>query len=363
MARYRLGVIGIDHFHATGWVESIEQFSDQIEIVALYDRKPAIGETLAPVDHDPRLSPALSPAHRALPFYTDLDRLLAEQTIDLALVTLPNAEAPAAITRLAEAGVHLLIDKPGARTAAEARAAFATARDAGVKVAVGLTKRYAPAWRDARAFVESGRLGELLCAEAVMVSSSVRVRNPSNYLFDRETSGGGVLHWLGIHDLDILPWLTGERVVEVQAMATNASGDAPEIEDVISLSMRFAGGAVATVHYAYALPRPGSDGYVAVRGRDASLKLSPGAWGRDSSLEITGPGTIAEPVVSQKVAYTNREVPGYGTAALAVIADLLAAIQEDRDPLATGADVIAALALVDAAYEAATSGERVRLTT
>nr|MBA3416189.1 Gfo/Idh/MocA family oxidoreductase [Chloroflexia bacterium] len=145
MARRRLAVVGIDHFHATGWVESIEQFRDEIEIVALYDRTPEVGRTLAPIDHDPRLSPALNPAYRALPFYSDLDRLLGEQEIDLALVTLPNVEAPPAIERLAAAGVHLLVDKPGARTAAEARRAFGAARAAGVKVAVGLTKRYAPA--------------------------------------------------------------------------------------------------------------------------------------------------------------------------------------------------------------------------
>ena len=361
MSRLRLAVVGIDHFHATGWVESIEQFGDEIEIVGLYDRKPEVGRTLAPIDRDPRLSPALDSAHRALPFYTDLARLLAEQELDLALVTLPNVDAPAAIERLAAAGVHLLIDKPGARTAAEARRAFEAARAAGVKVAVGFTKRYAPAWQDARRIVESGRLGRLLCAEAVLVSSSVRVRNPTNYLFDRATSGGGVLHWLGIHDLDALEWLAGERVVEVQAMAGTVGGEAIDVEDVISLALRFAGGAVATVHYAYALPRPGSDGYVALRGSGGSLKLSPGAWGCDSSLEWFGPGTIAEPVVAQRTAYTNREVPGYGTAALSVIADLLAAIREDRAPLATGEHVIRALELIDAAYRSAATGARVRL--
>ena len=359
MARRRLAVVGIDHFHATGWVESIEQFGDEIEIVALYDRNPEVGRTLAPIDRDPRLSPALPERYRATPFYTDLAVLLREQKIDLALVTLPNDRAPAAITRLAEAGVHLLIDKPGARTADEARRAFAVAREAGVKVAVGFTKRYAPAWRDARALVESGRLGRLVCAEAILVSSSVAVRNPTNYLFDRATSGGGVLHWLGIHDLDILEWLTGERVVEVQAMAATVSAGI-DVEDVISLALRFGGGAIATVHYAYALPRPGADGYVAVRGTGGSVKLSPGAWGRDSWLEWTG-GGATDSVVAERRTYTNREVPGYGTGALSVISDLLAAIREDRQPLASGEALVRSLELIDAAYRAAATGERVRL--
>lgn len=342
-------------------MESIEQFSNQIEIVALYDPKPAIGHTLAPVDHDPRLSSSLKPYYRDLPFYSDLDALLGAHPVDLALVTLPNSEAPAAIERLARGGVHLLVDKPGARTAAEARRAFDGARAAGIKVAIGFTKRYANAWRDAHALIESGRLGRLHSAEAMLVSSSVSVRSPTNYLFNREISGGGVLHWLGIHDLDALEWLTGDRVVEVNAMAANVSGKEIDVEDVITLGLRFAGGAIATLHYAYALPRPGSDGYVALRGSGGSLKLSPGAWGKESWLEWIGPGTISEPIVAQHTTYTNRDAPGYGTAALSIVADLLAAIREDRDPLATGHHVVRALELIDAAYLSAETGQRVNL--
>ena len=46
-----------------------------------------------------------------------LDRLIAGHALDIALVTMPNADAPAAIARLAEAGVHLIVDKPAARSA------------------------------------------------------------------------------------------------------------------------------------------------------------------------------------------------------------------------------------------------------
>jgi UDP-N-acetyl-2-amino-2-deoxyglucuronate dehydrogenase len=357
----RLAVVGIDHFHSTGWVESIEQFSNQIEIVALYDSNEAIGQTLAPVDHDPRLSASLKPSYRNLAFYSDLDALLATHPVDLALVTLPNKEAPAAIERLALAGVHLIVDKPGARTANEARHAFEVARSTGVKVAIGFTKRYATAWRDARLLVESGRLGRLHSAEAMLVSSSVSVRNPSNYLFNHEISGGGVLHWLGIHDIDALEWLTGDRIVEVNAMTVNASGEQIDVEDLIALALRFSDGAIATLHYAYALPRPGSDGYVALRGSGGSLKLSPGAWGKESWLEWIGPGTVSEPVVAQRTTYTNRDVPGYGTGALSLIADLLAAIREDRDPVATDRHAVRALELIDAAYHSARTGQRVRL--
>lgn len=356
MPPYRVVIVGLDHYHVTGWAESLQQFPDRIEIVGLHDPDPALGERLAPAHHDPRLSEAL-PAHlAAVPFITDLDALIRECRPDIALVTLPNAHAPAAIEHLAAAGIHLLVDKPGARTAAEAERTFAAARAAGVKVAIGLTRRYGRGWLDARAMVESGRLGRLLTAEAIFVTSSVKVRDPTNLIFNRELMGGGILHWLGVHDLDQLLWLTGDRIVEVQAMTGRMGGDAVEVEDVVSMSVRFAGGAIGTVHYAYALPRAANEGYLALRGTGGSVRIQ-----SDGTLSWIGPGDARDPVMSQQSTYEMRQAPGYGPMALAIIDDLLRAIAEERDPLAPGEAVVAALRVIDAAYESARTGKRVRV--
>lgn len=355
MSKLRVGVVGLEHYHVTGWVNSLELFRDRLEIVALYDPDPARGATLAPTYHDPHLSSALDEAYRSVPFFTDLDALLASQKIDLALVTLPNAAIPDAIIRLGEAGVHMLVDKPGARTAAEAEPAFQAARQAGVKVAVGLGRRYGRGWQDAKAMIEQGRLGNLLTTEAIFNTSSVSVRNPRNQLFDRELSGGGIFHWLGVHDIDQLLWQTGDEIVEVQAMLGNVGGHPIEVEDAISVGLRYASGALGTIHYAYALPRTASDGYLAFRGVNGSIKIAP-----DGTLTWFGGGTHLDPVTAQETVYTNRAVPGYGATGAAVIEDLISAIDQDRDPMATGKDLIRALRIIDAAYEAARTGQRVR---
>ena len=119
--RLRVGVVGLAHYHVTGWVETLEGFPDELEIVALYDPDPERGRTLAPLHHDPSLRPALGDRYRGIPFETRLDDLIDRHDLDLALVTLPNADAPAAIARLAAAGIHLLVDKPAARSAGELR--------------------------------------------------------------------------------------------------------------------------------------------------------------------------------------------------------------------------------------------------
>ena len=354
--RLRVGVVGLDHYHVTGWVETIEGFPDELEIVALYDPDPALARTLAPSHHDPSLRPALGERYRSLPFETRLDALIAEHAVDLALVTLPNADAPAAIERLARAGVHLLVDKPAARNAREARQAFDVAHAAGVRVVVGLTRRYSPAYRAAREVVSAGRLGRLISAEAVFSTSSVLVRDPRNPLFDPGRSGGGILSWLGIHDIDSLLWLSGEPVVELSAMAGSVGHPRLEVEDVISVALRFAGGAIGTIHHAYALPARGYRSGLALRGQDASVEL-----GLGDDLVVLTPGADGE-LHEERSSFDVAAVPGYGATGRAGVRDLVDSIRDGHDTQAGGEVLVRALEVVDAAYESARTGARVRLT-
>ncbi len=350
----RLAAIGLEHYHITGWIQTLEGWADQIEIVALYDPDPALGERLAPTYHDPVLADALSENYRALPFFTDLDRLIAEIKPDLALVTLPNRDIPPAIVKLADAGIHLLVDKPGARTHAEGQTAQEAIARNGVKAAMGFNRRYGRGWQDAREMVLEGRIGRLMATEAIFTTSSIAVRGADNRIMDPELMGGGILHWLGIHDLDQLPWLTGDSVTEVHAI-TGTLGDVPaEVEDVVSMSLRYASGAIGTVHYAYAFPRPGNDGYIALRGTKGSIRIQ-----SNGNLTWFGPGDRANPFETETRTYELAKIGGYGPLASACVADWLTAIAENREPLATYANAVAALSIVDAAYASARSGQTV----
>jgi UDP-N-acetyl-2-amino-2-deoxyglucuronate dehydrogenase len=356
VTRLRVAVVGLEHYHVTGWARTIELLADDLEIVALYDRDPGAGRRLAPLFVDPALPRALDERYRALPMDTDLQRLIEQHQPDVALVTLPDRDAPEAIERLGTAGVHLVVDKPAARSAAEARRAFAAARAGGARVVVGLTRRYSPAARAAKRFVQSGSLGRLVTGEAIFAAASVVVRGRQNPLFDARLSAGGVLAWLGVHDLDALPWLAGEPVVEVQAMTARRATDDLAVEDVASVALRLAGGAIVTIHHAYALPARGYRAHLALRGLDASIEM-----GLGEELTIVTRDPDGDGLREERQTFAVPEVPGYGASGLEAVRDLVAAIREGRDPAVTGEDLVRALELIEAAYESATRGRIVRV--
>ena len=349
----RLGVVGLAHYHVTGWVETLEGFADELEIVALHDPDPERARTLAPPYHDPSLRPSLGELHRRLPVETRLDDLIARHRLDVALVTLPNADAPGAIVALAAAGIHLLVDKPAARSAGEAERAAAAVERAGVRAVVGLTRRYSPVFRAAREIVASGQLGRLVAVEAVFAASSVAVRDPANLLFDRERMGGGILSWLGIHDIDALLWLTGEPITEVTAMVGSVGEPGLPVEDVASVGIRFGGGAVGTIHHSYSLPATGYRGRFALRGLDASLEI-----GHDDDLVLVTRAADGGLDASRRT-FDEPAASGYGTQGRAAVADLLGAIRDGRDSEAPIRILVEALHVVDAAYASARSGRHV----
>ena len=353
--RLRVGVVGLSHYHVTGWVETLETLDDLLEIVALYDPDPERGRTLGPPHHDPTLRTALGEQYRDLPFEIRLDDLIARHALDLALVTLPNIDAPGAIAQLASTGIHMLIDKPAARSAGELRPAVEAVRASGVRAVVGLTRRYAPAMQAAHELIAAGRLGRLVAAEAVFATSSVAVRDPANLLFDRERSGGGILSWLGVHDVDALLWLSGEAITEVGAMAGSVGHPGLEVEDVVSVAVRFAGGAIGTIQHSYALPARGYRGHLALRGLDASVEL-----GLDDDLVVLtrdADGSLHE----SRRTFVSPPAAGYGPQGRAAVMDLLGAIRDGRETRAPLDALVRTLDVIDAAYESARTGRRVRL--
>jgi predicted dehydrogenase len=256
------------------------------------------------------------------------------RVVDAAIVALPNdLHAPVA-SRLLAAGVHVLCEKPLARTAAEGRAIAGAARP-GTVLAVGQFRRFFPSVRLVADLLRAEVCGRPLRFEAeegIVYSWGSR----SGYALDRERAGGGVLLDLGSHVLDqLLLWL---GALELRSYADDAHGGleadcrlelgAEGTEGTVELSRtRELAGAVRIECERGALHVPLS-GAGAVRVSFAD--------GRGYELEADRVRTGAD--------------RGYAAAFDAQLRDFLDAVEQRREPEASAADALRVLELVDACY-------------
>jgi predicted dehydrogenase len=149
--------------------------------------------------------------------FRDWRELVWLPSVDLVIVATLH-DSLAEITRTAiEAGKHVLVEKPAARTAAELEPLMAAAAKHGVKVHVGFNHRYHRSLRKAKEIVQTGALGELMFIRA-RYGHGGRIGYDKEWRAKPELSGGGELIDQGPHLIDLSRWFLGE-FSEVQGFA------------------------------------------------------------------------------------------------------------------------------------------------
>jgi predicted dehydrogenase len=153
------------------------------------------------------------------------------------------------LTSIAEAaaanGKHVLMEKPGARTAAELDAVRSAADRTGARVRVGFNHRYHRAFRKAREIFESGALGELMFIRA-RYGHGGRVGYEKEWRAQPEISGGGEGIDQGMHLVDLAGWFLGE-FTKIDGHAATYYWDMP-VDDNSFYLLRTATGQTAFLH-------------------------------------------------------------------------------------------------------------------
>ena len=136
---------------------------------------------------------------------------------DFAIVAVPTEEHLPAAAELAAAGVSVLVEKPLAATADDARTLIAAVETAGVRAAVGHVERCNPALLELRRRVGDGQLGEIFAIATERVGP-----------FPDRIRDVGVVKDLATHDLDLVRWLGGAPIERVAAQTQHRMGRAHE---------------------------------------------------------------------------------------------------------------------------------------
>jgi predicted dehydrogenase len=175
----------------------------------------------------------------------DWRAVVTRDDVDLVIVSTTNDAlvpvATAAVTR----GKHVLVEKPGARSAAELLPLVTAAKDAGVLVKVGFNHRFHPAIRQARALFDEGAIGPLMYIRA-RYGHGGRLGYEREWRADLKISGGGELLDQGVHLIDLARWFAGD-FTDVRGHAETYFWRMP-VEDNAFLLLTTATGQVAWLH-------------------------------------------------------------------------------------------------------------------
>ena len=263
----------------------------------------------------------------------DWRAVLARDDVDAVDICSPNALHAEMAIAAAEAGKHVLVEKPIAVTLAEADAMIDAAASAGVVLMAAHNVRFAAPYAAAASAVATGMLGEIVGVRAAFGHAGPQAWAPASTWFrEAGVSGGGALLDLGIHVADLLRAVTGDELEEVSAFLRRPSVDAVEEAGQVAFSLR--GGGIGTFHASW-VAKPGPDHQLVVHGTEGSLSIERGQ-------AVVRPADRSEKVVVE---------PPAGAPDL--FGSFVSACGGESAPAVTGEDGRAALAIVAAAYQAA----------
>ncbi|MBI1295031.1 hypothetical protein GC175_08740 [bacterium] len=356
MTKLSAALLGVEHPHSLAHLRTL-QMLPEVERIYLWDEN---GDALARVQQ--------TQGDKIAGASTNLDEILAHDDLFFVIAALRNDLGPDLCLRTLAAGKHIMAEKPIGRTAADVQRVVDAAADAGLKLGVCYQNRRNPVVREMRSIFHEGLLGELMTVEMRMLTTAVRFRNPQHWLFDNAKSGGGMLSWLGCHYLDIMRYVTGQEIVSVSAEVATRSGESIDVEDVATLSLRFASGAIGSLHVGYVLAlsgagyhnKSGYDTYAGFNGR--SGRMSWCSTGSPTSLFVETVHPDWRDAPTREFNYTLGDTPAYGGAAgEEFIRDFIRAAQGDSPMPTCGEDALQVARIVDGAYASSRDGRRVEI--
>jgi predicted dehydrogenase len=189
---------------------------------------------------------------------TDWRDLLADERIQLFDNAASNNLHAEACIAAAQAGKHLLCEKPLARNAQEAWAMLEAAEKARVKHMTGFNYRFLPAIRLAYELIQQNRLGPIYHFRATYLHEGSLPSNqrPFTWRMDKEQSGSGALGDLGTHIIDLARFLVGE-IASVSALTRTFVPERPHpvsglavkvsVDDAFAALVEFRNGAIGTL--------------------------------------------------------------------------------------------------------------------
>ena len=323
--RVRWGVISTANIGRAA-VNPAIQASSNGELVAVASRDAARADEFAKAQGIPRA-------------YGSYEALLERDDVDAVYIPLPNSMHREWTIRAAQAGKHVLCEKPLAMDASECIEMEAAATEKGVKLMEAFMYRFHPRTERVVELVRGGRIGKL---GAIRSAFTFRLTRTDNIRLD-PTLGGGALMDVGCYCVNVSRTVAGEEPVEVQATADWTERG---VDEALTGILRFPGGAVA--HFDCSLAMERCEAFE-VGGTEGCLRV-PAAF-------LPGTGDVEIDEVRGRAGTEAHRIAGADEYRL-MVEHLSDCILHDREPRYPASEAAANMRAIEALYRSARDGGR-----
>ena len=316
-------------------------------------------------------------------YYTDWRDMMADDEVQLFDNGGPNNAHAEPSIAAAQAGKHILCEKPLARTAEEAKTMLDAVQKAGIKHMVAFNYRFVPAVRQIRKLIDAGALGRIYHFRAVYLQEWImpHYNTPMIWRLQKSEAGSGALGDLGAHIIDLGRYLVGD-VKSVSAMAKTYIEERPkadgsgmgrvDVDDAFVAAVEFQNGAIGTLEATrFAAGRKNALG-LEINGEKGSIRFDLERlnelevfWNDDEPKETRGfhHVLVSEPYHPWwKNWWPQGHIIGWEHTFIHEITHLLDCIVNDKDVAPIGADFedgYRAAVICDAILESAASKRQV----
>ncbi len=353
--KVKAGFLGVTHPHSGPHLRTLELLDEVVSVVP-WDEDESALERLRNDAH-PKLEAAGA----------SFDQIMEREDIPVVVSLATNDRNPDWVIRAAQAGKHVLTEKPVAAASRDMERLLDAVRGAGVHLGVFYTWRSNPIVNELRALIEAGVIGKLLSVEGRMVTSQVRFRDPAHWLFQKRISGGGILSWLGCHWIDAIRYITQDEVTAVSALVGTLNEQPIDVEDTAGMVMRMESGAIATLHAGYLLPISPSgylsgsyDTYLSFRGLEGNITWYPTEQDRPVVVESTS--QVWRQTPRRELKYAVAETDAYGGQyGQDFVGRFIASAMRGDPPAGDGENALRVLRIIEAAYQSSETGRMISL--
>jgi UDP-N-acetylglucosamine 3-dehydrogenase len=318
----------------------------EVQIVAIQSRT---------ADKAERIAQSLSSDNANRPkVYTDFDDMLARERPDAVGIFTPNNLHCEFTVKALIAGAHVLVEKPMAPTAADARKMVDGAAKANRVLMVAMQRRFGGIERAIKDALASGAIGKPHFIRARLSHGGPQMWAPGQKWFTTASeAGGGTMLDLGVHVADLAIWFMGE--IDSVSGQVGTLAKQIEVDDTGAMILHFKSGAIGVVEASWSSMPPlsaieiyGSEGRVMAGypRNDISILKSDGS---------PVPGFSREDVMTR---FDPRDLLAPSRA---LAENFIAAIQGRAKPSPDGNDGLRAVEAIEACYRSSRSGSRIKL--